>query len=536
MSATGGELVVAPDEPKPPVRTGAAATAVAAGILISRMFGLVRQSLMAAYLGADLAGDAFTASFKFTNILQNLFGEGALSASFIPVYTRLLARGEDDEADRLAGAIGALLGLTVAVFVLVGIVTTPWFIPVIAKGFTGEKRELTIHLTRLLWPGAGIFVLSAWCLGILNSHRKFRLPYLAPVLWNVAMIAALLWAGPREGDRRLAETLAWASVAGAALQFLIQVPTTLSLIRHLRLTLDLQSTHVRAVVKNFGPVFVARGVVQISSYIDQWIATFLPTGMVATFNYATSVSVLPVSLFGMSISAAELPEMSRAIGDQDDIASTLRSRLQRGLRNIAYFVVPSAMALLVLGEVISAVMFEHGRFTARDSLFAWGILAGSAVGLLAATMGRLYSSAYYALHDTRTPLRFATLRIFLTFVLGYICAIPLPKLLGIDPRWGTAGLTASAGVAAWIEFTLLRSTLNRRIGQTGVSARYIAMLWAASAVAALAGWGTWTFIGERRFIGGIVTLAVYGVVFLVTTVAMGIPEATAVIARIRRRR
>lgn len=490
---------------------------------------------MAAYLGTGVAADAFAASFKITNILQNLFGEGALSASFVPVYTRLIEARDDDEADRVAGAVGALLALAVAVLVLVLIIATPLIVPLIAKGFTGEKRALTIHLTRLLWPGAGMFVMSAWCLGILNSHRKFRLPYLAPVLWNVAMIGALLWFGPRQGDQRLAETLAWASVAGATLQFAIQLPATLALMRKRRFVPTWKSPQVRQISKNFGPVFVARGAVQISSYIDAWIATFLPTGMVATFTYATSISVLPVSLFGMSVSAAELPEMARATGDASGVAAVLRSRLDRGLRHIAYFVVPSAAAMLVLGEVISAVLFERRKFTAEDSLFAWGILAGSAIGLLATTMARLYSSTYYALHDTRTPLRFASIRILLTLVLGYLAAIPLPPALGIDPRWGAAGLTASAGVAGWIEFVLLRSRLNQRIGVTGVPARFVATLWAAAAVASVAGWGTWWLTRAHRFGGGLVTLATFGVVYLLTTIVLGVPEATAFVARIRKR-
>ena len=157
-----------------------------------------RQMLMAQYLGASLQADAFTAAFKITNYLQNLFGEGAMSSSFIPVYSRLLEHGEDAEADRVAGAVASLLVLAVAVLVLIGVVATPALIPLIAPGFTGERRELTIRLTRILFPGAGVFVISAWCLGVLNSHRKFLLPYLAPVLWNVVMIGALLVAGPRQ--------------------------------------------------------------------------------------------------------------------------------------------------------------------------------------------------------------------------------------------------------------------------------------------------------------------------------------------------
>jgi len=240
----------------------------------------------------------------------------------------------------------------------------------------------------------------------------------------------------------------------------------------------------------------------------------------------------------MSVSAAELTEMSRATGDEHEVAAFLRERVDRGLRHIAYFVIPSAAALLVLGEAMSAVVFEHRKFTAEDSLFAWGILAGSSVGLLATTMGRLYSSTYYALHDTRTPLRFASVRIVLTLLLGYLCAIPLPGWLGIDPRWGSAGLTASAGVAGWVEFTLLRSTLNRRIGRTGVPAKALLRLWAAAVAAAVAGWEMWvlTRAPSHRFIGGIAALATFGIVYLLATVALNVPEATGVIARIRRRR
>ena len=171
--------------------------------------------------------------------------------------------------------------------------------------------------------------------------------------------------------------------------------------------------------------------------------------------------MLPVSLFGMSVSAAELPAMSSALGGEAEVAAYLRQRLDSGLRQIAFFIVPSAMAFLALGDVVAAALFQTGRFTASDSLYVWGILAGSAVGLLASTLGRLYSSTYYALRDTRTPLRYAVIRVALTTALGYLCAIPLPPWLGIEPRWGVAGLTASAGVAGWVEFALLRRTLNR---------------------------------------------------------------------------
>lgn len=535
--------IAAPDvsgeasQSKPVRGSGGAAAIIAGSILASRLFGIVRQSLMATFLGTTAAADAFTAAFKISNILQNLFGEGVLSASFIPVYAPLVVRGDDDEAGRVAGSVASLLVLAVAVFVLIGVLATPSIIPLIAMGFKGEKRELTIRLTRILFPGAGIFVIAAWCLGVLNSHRKFFIPYMAPVLWNVVMIAALLTAGPRRGEVDLAVLLAWASVAGATLQFLVQLPTTIRLAGRLRFTPAWRNANVRAVTRNFVPVFVSRGVVQISSYIDNFLATFLPTGIVATFGYASAVVVLPVSLFGMSISAAELPDMSRTVGSESEVAAVLRQRLSRGLRNIAYFVVPSAAAFLAFGNVIASVLFQYRKFTPQDSLYAWGILAGAAVGLLASTMGRLYSSTYYALHDTRTPLRFSMVRVGLTTVLGYLFALPLPRLLGIDPHWGAAGLTASAGIAGWVEFSLLRSRLNRRIGATGIASRFVGVLWLCAAIAAAAGWGMRVLTaGRNHLVAGLLVLATYGVVYLAASLVAGVPEARTALARLGVRR
>lgn len=519
--------------------TGGAAALVAAGILASRLLGLVRQSLMARYLGATtgIAADAFMAAFKIPNLLQNLFGEGALSASFIPVYTNLLARDEREEARRVAGAVAATLALVTSLLVLAGVLLAPYLIPVIAPGFTGPKRELTITLTRVLFPGAGVFVLGAWCQGVLNSHRRFFLSYAAPVLWNLAMIGALLGFGGRQDRVTLAVTLGWASVIGAALQFLIQLPTVLRLIPGLRLSLDHRRANVRRVLTNFTPVFFSRGVVQVSAYVDQLLASLLPQGTVALLGYAVTIYTLPVSLFGMSISVAELPEMSSVIGTETETSALLRQRLNAGLRRIAFFVIPSAAAFLALGDVIARALFQSGRFTETDTFFTWGILAGSAVGLLASTLGRLYSSTYYALHDTRTPLRFAIVRVALTTALGYLFALPLPRLLGIDARWGAAGLTASAGIAGWIEFLLLRSRLNRRIGRTGLPSRYVATLWLSAALAS----GIALLIhrgapGMHRFVQATVVLGAFCLVFGATTLALGVPEARALLSRVTRGR
>lgn len=516
-------------------RAGRSAALVALGIFCSRITGLVRQRVFAYYFGLQSdAADAFMAAFRIPNVLQNLFGEGALSASFIPVYAALLAREGRNEASRVAGAIAALLGLVTAVLVLVGVLTTPLLIAAIAPGFSGAKRDLTIALVRILFPGAGLLVLSAWCLGILNSHHRFLLSYTAPVLWNVAMIATLVLFGTQTDLPRLAWILAWGSVVGSALQFGVQVPVVRRLEPDLKLMLDRSSEHVRTVVRNFGPVLVSRGVVQISAYIDTLLASLLPTGAVTGLANAQLLYTLPVSLFGMSVSAAELPAMS---GVADVSASdALRQRLNAGLRQVAFFVVPSAVAFLALGDVVAAALLQTGRFTHEDAVYVWAILAGSAIGLLASTLGRLYSSAYYALRDTRTPLRYAVLRVALTTGLGYICAILLPPLIGIASRWGTAGLTASAGVAGWIEFALLRRTLNRRLGPTGLPASLLVRLWVSALAAAGLAWAIkLSAPSASPIMLAVWVLGPYGMAFFAVTLLSRVPEAHMVLSQLQRR-
>lgn len=515
--------------------SGRSAFWVATGIFSSRIAGLVRQRAFAHYFGLQSdAADAFMAAFRIPNVLQNLFGEGALSASFIPVYAALLARRDDREATRVAGAVASVLALVTSVLVLAGVAATPVLISLIAPGFGGAKRELTIEIVRVLFPGAGLLVLSAWCLGVLNSHHRFLLSYAAPVIWNVAMIATLIGFGSHTRVDRLAVLLAWGSVVGSALQFLVQLPVIIRLVPDLRPVFDVASDNVRTVIRNFGPVFVSRGVVQISAYVDALLASLLPTGAVTGLANAQLLYTLPVSLFGMSVSAAELPALSGAVGL--DATHLLRARLDAGLRQIAFFVVPSAMAFLALGDVLAAALLQTGRFTHQDALYVWGILAGSAVGLLASTLGRLYSSTFYALRDTRTPLRFAVLRVALTTVLGYVCAVQLPPLLGIDTRWGTAGLTASAGIAGWVEFVLLRRSINQRIGTTGVPGSIVARLWASAVLAAAVAWTVKLALPVKHpILTAVAVIGPYGATFAAMTLWLGVEEAGAFVARLRRR-
>ena len=515
--------------------TGRSAVFVGAGILISRIVGLIRQRIFAHYFGSSGEGDAFSAAFRIPNFLQNVFGEGALSASFIPVYAKLLAEGDEEHAGRVANAVFGILALVTSVIVLVGVLATPYIVTAIAAGFEAERRELTITLVRIFFPGAGLLVLSAWCLGVLNSHHRFFISYTAPVAWNAAIIFCLIFFGNRLDLPHLAEATAWGSVVGSALQFGVQLPTVLRLIHHFRPALQFASEHVRQVLRSFLPVFISRGVVQISAFVDAFLASFLGEGAVVALNYAQSLYTLPVSLFGMSVSAAELPAMSKSLGAIEVVAETLRRRLDAGLQRISFFIVPSAVAFLALGDVIAAVLYQTGRFTRADTIYVWTILAGSAVGLLASTLGRLYSSTYYALRDTKTPLVYAIVRVVLTTILGYLFSIPLPRALGLDPRLGAAGLTISAGLAGWVEFVLLRRSLNRRIGRTGLSFTYTAKLWVGALASVVVGWGLKVLVaGWHPIPLAVVVLGGYGVTYFGVGYLFGLTQARIIIDRIVR--
>ncbi|MEO7455595.1 MAG: murein biosynthesis integral membrane protein MurJ, partial [Gemmatimonadaceae bacterium] len=504
---------------------------------LSRILGLVRQTLIARYLGAAEAADVFNGAFRLTNFLQNLFGEGALSASFIPVYAHALEKGDEREADRIAGAVAAILAMVVAVLVLIGLIVAPLVTQLIVGGFTGEKFDLTVRLTRIFFPGAGIFVMSAWCLGILNSHRRFFLSYAAPVFWNLAMIGALVYYGPRRGEVDLAVALAWASVAGAALQMAVQLPSVFRLVRHPRFVPDFNFPPVREVVTSFLPAFVSRGVVQLSAFVDLRLASSIAfEGSVGLLSYAQTIYVLPISLFGMAISAAELPEMSREGGTDEAAFARLRARLDAAIPRVAFFCVPSALAFIFIGDGIAGVLLQHGKFSHTDSLHTWAILAGSAFGLVASALARLYSSTFYALRDTRTPLRFAVARVVLTGVLGYLFAYPLPRMLGLPAWTGVAGLTLSAGIAGWVEFYLLRRSIATRIGRTGMARQQLVTLWAAGIAAGAASFGVMRLLAPAHsFLAGVLAMGTFSLVYGIVTLVLGVPQAKAIASRVLRR-
>ncbi|WII71653.1 murein biosynthesis integral membrane protein MurJ [Bdellovibrio sp. 22V] len=511
---------------------------VGLGIFLSRIAGLVRERVFAHFFGNSDAGDAFKAALKIPNFLQNLFGEGVLSASFIPVYAQLLAKKHDEEAAKVASVVGSLLFLLTSFLVLVGVLITPFMIDLIAPGFTGEKRDLTIQIVQILFPGTGFLVMSAWCLGILNSHRKFFLSYVAPVIWNLAIIATLVMWGSKQGQFELAQTVAWGLVAGSFLQFAVQLPSALRLGKKIAPSLDLKLSSVRTVTKNFVPVVISRGVVQISAYIDNMLASLLPTGAVSALAYAQTLYLLPVSLFGMSVSVAELPAMSQATGSEHEIKEYLQGRLNRGLQQIAFFIIPSVVGFLLLGDLIVGAVFQTGEFQKENTHYVWIVLIGYSIGLLASTLGRLYSSTFYSLKDTRTPLQFAIVRIIFATLIGVLFAFYLPETLGFEKQWGAPGLTAAAGLAGWLEFYFLRKALNKRIGKTGLPWKFQLKVWFIATISAGCGFAfDYLIIPEHLHVlwHAIAALLVYGILYFALGILFKVEQAHGLVQKVLKR-
>ncbi|HSK95744.1 MAG TPA: murein biosynthesis integral membrane protein MurJ, partial [Euzebyales bacterium] len=446
---------------------------VAAGIMLSRVAGLVRTAVIAHFLGVQAVADALQAAMRIPNLLQNLLGEGVLSASFIPVYSRLLAEGREEEAGRVAGAIAGLLTALTGALALMGVMLAGPITRVVAWGFSGATLELATTLTRILFPGVGFLVLSAWCLGVLNSHRKFFLSYVAPVIWNVTQIAVLIVFGTWVLSDELADAatrdtalsqltvaLAWGVLVGGILQFAVQLPAVLRSSGSLRLSLNVGLTGVRTALRSFWPIVGGRGVVQLMIYVDIALASLLAEGALSALEYATRLTLLPISVFGMSAAASELPELS-SLGVDD--RERLHRRMAPTLARIAFYVVPTMVGFAVLGDLLFDLVLLP-----LPSRLAWMVLLGSTVGLLSNTTSRLLQSALYAGGDTRTPARIAMLRVVLAAVLGAVLMVQFDQL-----QLTQAGITLNGSLPAFTPLPpgarATDQTVALRLGAVGLA-------------------------------------------------------------------
>ncbi|MDT8340278.1 MAG: murein biosynthesis integral membrane protein MurJ [Longimicrobiales bacterium] len=511
---------------------------VGLGILLSRLAGIARDAAVAYFLGSGRRAEIFFAGLRAPNLIQNLLGEGTLSASFIPVYARFVEEGREEEAGRFAGAALGLLAAVAFGAALVGMLLAPLLARLLFPLWEPDAHALLTRVLRILFPMTATLVLSAWALGILNTHRRFFVSYVAPVLWNVSLVAALFVAAgaasasPGARADTLVLGLAWGGLVGGVLQFLVQLPFMGRALVRVRPSLGRGVAGVREAVSNLAPVVAARGVVNLSAYADILVAGLLLEGAVAHLSRAQTLYLLPISLFGMAVAAAELPELSRAApGGADGLAERVRAALAR----VRFLLIPSAAAYLVFGDLLVAGLYQRGSFGAADAHVVGWVLAAFALGLPASGASRTLSSAFYAVGDTRTPARIAMLRMALSLAAALLLAFPLDRVLIGPYAVGAAGLGLGASLAAWVEYALLRRRLTARIGPHGPAPADLVRTVAAAALAALAAWGArhqvlapWIATDRSLFgveagilLRALGTAAVFGVVYLALAVAGG---------------
>ena len=459
---------------------------IGTGILLSRLAGLLRESLLRSVLGLGPAADAFTAALRIPNLLQNLLGEGSLSSSFIPVYSKLLSEGKEKEAGHTAGAVAGLLIAFTGALTLVGILIARPIAKLLTPGFSSEKLDLTADLIKITTAGIGFLVLAAWCLGVLNSHRKFFLSYVAPVIWNAAQIVILFIAIGKDWDPvKAARAAAWGLFIGGVIQLLFQFFGVSRLRTKIGFSFSWKNEHVREIIRRFNPTILGRGVVQISAYFDLVLASLLVTGAVAALMSAQVLYILPISLFAMSIAAAELPEMSRNTDSQQ-----LGNRLNQGMKQTSFLMLLTSVIYMTIGDQIIGVIFQWGSFDRDDSIAVAATLAAYSLGIPAIGISRIYQSALYANGDTKTPAFSATLRVIISLIIGLLLMFPLDRLfisnsalekvpgsivgdwgplsqslrsLPENPHLGAVGLAVGSAIAAWAEMVFLARKTNKKV-------------------------------------------------------------------------
>jgi putative peptidoglycan lipid II flippase len=544
--------------PPPPIQPPAAgrggAAFIALGILASRLIGFVRERAMAHYFGVGPHADVFRAALRAPNAIQNLLGEGTLSAAFIPLYTRMIHEGREEEAGRFAGAVFGLLLAVAGGLSLLGALLARPIVAVLSMGFlddTGpvDRYELAVAAVRIMFPMTGFLVLSVWALGILNSHRKFLVPYIAPVAWNAAIIAALVWVGRTSGGPvpslatldRLLSAACWGALAGGFLQFLVQLPVVARVLRGFRLSFSTRVTGMPEALRAFAPVLAGRGVVQLAGYLDQFLASFLAAGAVGVLGYAQMPYMLPISLFGMSVAAAELPELARLGAKPAELAP----RVRRSLRQMAFLNVPTFVGYLAFGILIIGLLYRTGSFTAADQWLVYLVLCGYTLGLLATTSSRLLQNTFYALGDTRAPARIAALRVALAAALGFglmlwLDRITVARVAGLAEggalRLGAVGLALASGVASWLELLLLRRALARSLSGSPVPWRDLGRLVLLALAAALAAGLLWLALPRVHVaVQGLAVVGTYAAAYLLLARLTGAEELGFWLGRFGRR-
>jgi putative peptidoglycan lipid II flippase len=438
---------------------------VSLAVMASRVLGLVRDQVFAALFGAGFQYDAFLTAFRIPNLLRDLFAEGALSSAFVTTFSQVYETKGEKEAIRLSNRVATLLVIVIAVISIIGWFEAPAIVRVLAPGFfdVPGKAELTIRLTRIMIPFLLLVALAAQAMGILNARGQFAVPAFASAFFNIGSIVGGILLGYSLGPSLGLSPItgmAYGTLIGGFLQFAVQWPSLRRAGFSYRPTLSFNDPGVRQILRLMGPAVIGTAAVQINVFVNTNFASAIidpATGAVANgpvswLSYAFRFMQFPIGVFGVAIATASLPPLSRSSARQD--FKEFRQTLAHALTLVFLLCIPSAAGLAVLARPIIALIFEHGKFTALDTVQTGNALAAYAVGLAGYAAVKVLSPAFYALGEARTPMLISLLSIAINYVMNS----------ALVDQFGHVGLAFSTSVVALANFILLMIFMRRKLG------------------------------------------------------------------------
>ncbi len=518
---------------------------VGVAILCSRVLGLIREVVFAALFGASRNMDAFLTAFRAPNMLRDLFAEGALSTAFVTTFSQRIATEGDKSAWNLASKVATLTLVFMSAVSLLGVVFAPVLINILAPGFPIEKAELTVLLTRIMFPFIFLVSLAALVMGMLNAKHVFGMPAMASSFFNLGSIiggVALCywldpqpdWRHPHFGERGLVG-LSIATLIGGFLQLIVQFPSLRRVGFRFRLDFNWRDPGVRTILGMMGPATIAASAVQVNVAVNSIFASGLGDGPIAWLNIAFRLMQLPLGIFGVAVATVTLPLVSRsaAVGNTGEF----RSALAHSIRLVLLLTIPAAIGLIILAEPIIHLIYEHGRFTPYATVQTAAALRFYAIGLAGYSADKVLAPAFYALNKRYVPMFVTLTSIAINFSLNWLFTFYL--------HWGHRGLAFSTSMVAITNFIFLYSMMRHYTGrlETGAMFQTIAkLLFAGIGLAAIC-WLASTFFFSvqvhhaawKNFLALMITIAVGAGVFFGAAYVLGIAEVHDVVELVRRR-
>lgn len=441
-----------------------AAGIVGALTMVSRVFGLVRDMVIAAFFGASWMTDAFWVAFRIPTTLSRLLGEGSLTASFIPVFTEYLHKKTKEEALELAYNAFTFLSIILTIVTTLGIIFSPFIISVIGYGFVSDPRQfaLAVFLNRLMFPYIFIISLGALCMGILNSFRRFASPALSPVMWNLAIIVAAL--SLRSFFAEPITALAVGVLVGGVLQLSLQWPFLRKCGVRLKFRFNFRHPGLKQIGLLLIPAMLGAGITTINVFVGSMLASMLPGGSVTYLFYADRIMELPLGVFAIAIGTAILPSFSRhaAAGNMDE----LKSSISFALRLMLFLTIPSTFALMALNTPIIAVLFQRGAFDAQAAIRTGEALFFYGMGLWAFSVVRVFVQSFYALQDSKWPMRAAMIAFVVNLIFSLALMYPMKH----------KGLALANSLSAVANVFILSFVLRNKIGKFLDRSFYVSVL------------------------------------------------------------